>query len=188
MAIRFPRFLTIALAGTLILGACKKRPPESQSTQPPVVVQPSDEEGGSFSSEEFVPAPIPEEPVSSDIYRGNTRADDLATSLDRIHFEYDRSTITPESREKLEKNAAFLRLNPGVRVEITGHCDERGSTNYNIALGERRAQAAHRYLLGLGLDRSRFRVVSFGEDRPLSYGHTEYDYALNRRVEFRPLN
>ena len=188
MAFRPLKLSILALVAMLAFGACgKKNKPDSQASSTPTTVRPDSD--SSFGSEEFVSAPVPQEPMDSDLRVGSNRNDAIpADALSRIHFEYDRSVITPESRRILEQNASFLRGNPGVRVEVGGHCDERGSTDYNIALGERRAQSAYRFMVDLGISSSRLRVVSYGEDQPLSMGNSEYDFALNRRVEFRPIN
>jgi peptidoglycan-associated lipoprotein len=171
--------------GLALMGCGKKKPPASLSTAPPpATTAPDAGEDGSFAEYGSESSGI----NSSDINRGfGTDNAAVPEGLQRIHFEYDQSEITGEGRQILDQNAAYMRGNAGVQVEVGGHCDERGSTDYNIALGERRAQTAYRYLTDLGIAPGRMRVVSFGEDRPLSFGHTEYDYALNRRVEFRPV-
>lgn len=103
---------------------------------------------------------------------------------ERIHFEFDRSAITDEAAEKLQRKAEVLRQNPQWQITIEGHCDERGSLEYNQALGMRRAEATKRYLVSLGLDAERFRTVSFGEERPAMTGSNETAWAMNRRSEF----
>jgi peptidoglycan-associated lipoprotein len=103
---------------------------------------------------------------------------------DRIHFGYDRSELTPEAQTVLRAKIEALRAESTVRIRIEGHADERGSVEYNLALGLRRAQAAREFLVGFGLDASRFEIASHGEDRPLDRGTTEAAYARNRRDEF----
>ena len=102
----------------------------------------------------------------------------------RIHFDYNMSDITDESAAILQRKADALRNRPGIRLRIEGHCDERGSLEYNQALGMRRAQAAVEYLTSLGLDAGRFDVVTFGEERPLATGSNESSWRQNRRDEF----
>ena len=102
----------------------------------------------------------------------------------RIHFDYNMSDITSEAATVLQRKADALRDRPGIRLRIEGHCDERGSLEYNQALGLRRAQAAVQYLTSLGLDAGRFEVVTFGEERPLAMGSNESAYRQNRRDEF----
>ena len=102
----------------------------------------------------------------------------------RIHFDFDQSAITPSGEEVLTRQVAVLRAYPDVRLRITGHADERGSTEYNLALGQRRAQAVKDYYVNYGLAASRFEVVSLGEERPLVSQSNEAAWAQNRRAEF----
>ena len=104
--------------------------------------------------------------------------------LSRIYFDFDQSAITAEGKTTLERNAKFLMVNPGLRVRVEGHCDERGTTEYNIALGERRAKATFQYLMDLGVDPNRMGVVSYGKEIPLASEHNEAAWAKNRRAEF----
>jgi peptidoglycan-associated lipoprotein len=104
--------------------------------------------------------------------------------VQRIHFDYDKYNIKPEFVEGLKKNADWIKKNPQYRVLIEGHCDERGSNEYNIALGERRAESTRNFLIGLGIEPGRLITKSWGEEKPLDLGKTEEAYALNRRAEF----
>ena len=101
-----------------------------------------------------------------------------------IFFEFDKATLTPESREILIKNGEWLRINSDVVITIEGHCDERGTNEYNLALGERRADSVKTFLLDLGIDPSRLKTISFGEERPAALGHNETAWAQNRRAHF----
>ena len=101
-----------------------------------------------------------------------------------IHFAFDSSALSSEAKELLKKKAQWLKENPNVSVTIQGHCDERGTTEYNLALGERRASAVEKYLQDLGIGGFRLDTVSFGEERPLDPGQTEAAYAKNRRAQF----
>lgn len=101
-----------------------------------------------------------------------------------IYFGFDQSVLTSAARGVLELKAAWLRSNPDVSVIIEGHCDERGTAEYNIALGERRARSAMDFLVDLGVQSSRLRTVSYGEERPIDPGHNEDAWAMNRRVHF----
>ena|SRR5215472_8247315 len=105
-----------------------------------------------------------------------------ASAGDRIFFAFDRSDITPESQEILARQADWLRRYPNVTVMIEGHCDERGTREYNLALGERRAQAAKNVLVALGIPASRISTISYGKERPAVVGSTEEAYAQNRRA------
>jgi peptidoglycan-associated lipoprotein len=102
----------------------------------------------------------------------------------RIHFDFNLAQITDEAAGVLRDKADALRAFPDVMITIEGHCDERGSLEYNQALGLRRAQAASAYLVSLGMDESRFRVVTYGEERPLASGSGEGAWRQNRRDEF----
>ncbi len=101
-----------------------------------------------------------------------------------IHFDFDRSVIKPEARPILNKIGSWLKRNPDVHLKIEGHCDERGTEEYNLALGERRALAARRYLIGLGILSERLHTLSYGEAKPADSRHNEKAWAKNRRVHF----
>ena len=101
-----------------------------------------------------------------------------------IHFDYDKSNIRPDDAGTLDQKIAILQANSDLRIRIGGHCDERGSDEYNLALGNRRAQAAKQYLVSHGIDASRIETQSWGEERPLVDGHDEGAWSQNRRDEF----
>jgi peptidoglycan-associated lipoprotein len=101
--------------------------------------------------------------------------------LKDIHFDFDKYDIRPGDAEILKENAALLMKNPGVKIQIEGHCDERGTEEYNLALGERRANSAKRYLSSLGLTADRISTISYGKLKPLDPGHNEEAWAKNRR-------
>lgn len=100
-----------------------------------------------------------------------------------IHFDYDKAIIRAGDAAVLDQKVAILQANPGLRIRISGHCDERGSDEYNLALGNRRATAAKQYLVSHGIDASRIETVSYGEERPIDPGHNEEAWAKNRRDE-----
>ena len=100
-----------------------------------------------------------------------------------IHFDYDMSDIRPEARVVLEQHAAYLSNNPSMQVRLEGHADERGSREYNLALGERRADSAKAALMSLGVSGNQMTTLSYGEEQPVALGHNEHDWQLNRRVE-----
>ncbi len=101
-----------------------------------------------------------------------------------ILFDYDSSELTEQAKGLLREKAAWLQANPSDTVMIEGHCDERGTTVYNLALGERRAKAARNYLVDLGISASRLGTVSYGEEKPLDPAPTEAAYRINRRAQF----
>jgi len=108
----------------------------------------------------------------------------MMVMLEDIYFEFDKSTLTPQAKETLMKKAEWLRTNKDVSVIIEGHCDERGTNEYNLALGDRRAASTKTFLVDLGVDPRRLTIISYGEERPLISGHNEEAWAKNRRAHF----
>jgi len=100
-----------------------------------------------------------------------------------VHFEFDSAALDDENRRIVEAHARYLVANPNLRVTLEGHCDERGTREYNLALGERRAQSVARVMRVLGVASNRLTLRSYGEEKPLDPGHNESAWALNRRVE-----
>ena len=108
----------------------------------------------------------------------------LAVKFESVLFDYDSSQVNETERAKVEKVADYVRANAGTRLVVEGNCDERGSSEYNMALGERRALAVRAYLVGLGVDGSAIQTKSNGEENPAAMGHDESAWSLNRRAEF----
>ena len=108
-----------------------------------------------------------------------------AFESDHIYFDYDKAELKSEAQDILTKKAAFLQANPDYNVKIEGNCDERGTTEYNLALGERRATAASKFINALGVAESRISTVSYGEEKPVDTGHNENAWSKNRRDEFK---
>jgi peptidoglycan-associated lipoprotein len=102
--------------------------------------------------------------------------------LKDIHFDFDKYDVRPADEAVLKENAAFLKNNPKMKIQIEGHCDERGTVEYNLALGERRANNTKKYLVFLGIPSDRISAISFGKERPLDKGHHEEAWARNRRA------
>lgn len=107
-----------------------------------------------------------------------------AQSLNRVHFDFDSATIRPEMISVLEENAGYLNKHPSLSVVIEGHCDERGTNEYNLALGDERAGAVENFLSSQGVSNERLRTVSYGEERPINAGHSESAWYENRRADF----
>jgi peptidoglycan-associated lipoprotein len=107
-----------------------------------------------------------------------------SSMLKDIHFAFDRYDLSEEARATLAKNAEFMKKSPQARIQIEGHCDERGTAEYNLALGERRANSAKQYLISLGVPASQLSTISYGEEMPLDPGHNEEAWAKNRRDHF----
>jgi len=110
-------------------------------------------------------------------------ADD-SVLVTRVHFAFDKSDLTAQDRAELDRKVSLLQRYPHLRIEVAGNCDERGSDEYNLALGMRRAAAAKTYLANYGIAADRISVVSYGEERPLDPGHNETAWAANRRDDF----
>lgn len=158
----------------LTLGACsKKQPPAQPGPTPPPAQQPPAQQQ-------------PTTPVRDDSAERAAEMRRLVGVLEQIvHFDYDESTIRADAQERLAAKVPILRQHPNVRMRIEGHADERGSVEYNLALGMRRANAVRDYLTGFGLDAARFETFSYGEDRPMAQGNNESAWSQNRRAEFR---
>jgi peptidoglycan-associated lipoprotein len=118
------------------------------------------------------------------LQKGESTATPTSSPLKDIHFEFDRYELKADARDVLEANAKWLKENPSVRVEIEGHCDERGTNEYNAGLGAKRAQAARDYLVSLEISAQRLSTVSYGEEIPVCTEHTESCWKKNRRARF----
>jgi peptidoglycan-associated lipoprotein len=173
--------LLLVLATAGFAAACGGKPkPEQPAPEPAPAATPAP-----------TPAPVDnsaEQRRADSLAAANAAAERIkAVAADlaaMINFDYDQAVIRQNDQSTLDRKASILAANPNVKVQISGHADERGSDEYNLALGNRRAAAAKRYLENKGIDPSRMDVVSYGEERPLNQGHDEAAYAQNRRDEF----
>ena len=138
-------------------------------------------ESASSSAESSVASGSSSSSSSSSI--GSIKSPDelLAKVGSTVYFDYDQSTLTAEAQATLDRQAAFLKASPSFRITIEGHCDERGTREYNLALGDRRASAARDYLVAKGINASRLSTISYGKERPSVGGSNETSYSLNRR-------
>ncbi len=152
--------LMVLLVAMLIAGCCEMKLPEPE----PIVVEPEPPPPP--------PPPPPPEPEVKEIY------------LAPIFFDFDKYDLRPDDAVILQRNADQLLGNPDAIIRIEGHCDERGTVEYNLALGEKRARTAMQFLVDMEVDPSRLSIVSYGEEKPLDPGHDERAWAKNRRVEF----
>ena len=109
----------------------------------------------------------------------------MGVIAERVHFDFDKSDIRPDAAEVMQRKVAVLREYSGIELRIEGHCDERGSNEYNLALGQRRAESIRRYLVSYGVDVGRFETISYGEERPMARASNEDAWEQNRRGEFR---
>jgi peptidoglycan-associated lipoprotein len=113
-----------------------------------------------------------------------TSDENKAGALRSVFFPLDSSEITGDTKASLENNAAYLKQNKSVKIQVEGHCDERGGVQYNLALGERRAKSVKDYLVDLGVTAARISTISFGKEKPVALGHDEDSWAKNRRANF----
>lgn len=172
MSIRLMRGLTAGLLALLVLAGCTSSEPEP--VEPEVIEQPTEPAPPPTVRPEPKPVVSPEG-VPLDPQSG----DPIATVF---YFDFDRSELKPRARTILSGHARYLRDNASARITIEGHCDERGTREYNLALGERRAATVRSYLQSLGVRASQMSTVSFGEERPVDPGHSESAWAKNRRA------
>lgn len=142
--------------------------------------------GGKAAMEEVptetVPPPVIEEPPVKEEPVKEEPVQVVMPTLNDVFFAFDKYNLTNESKSILEENAKELKKVTEVNITIEGHCDERGTKSYNLALGEKRANAAKDYLVALGVRASRIQVISYGKERPFDLGHTEAAWAKNRRA------
>jgi peptidoglycan-associated lipoprotein len=160
-----------ALALGLAAGCSRKQPPATDDrgrVEPPPATDTADADAARRAEEEARRA--------REAARGSIQ--------DMIFFDFDRSDLREDSRQTLQAKAEALRQFPDIRVRIEGHADERGTVEYNLALGERRADAARAYLIDLGIDPDRMTTISYGEERPQVQGSNESAWSQNRRDEF----
>lgn len=108
--------------------------------------------------------------------------------LNTVHFDYDKSSLSATARKQLAENAEWLNKNPKSMLQIEGHCDSRGSVEYNLALGERRAKTVKNYLVSLGVASNRLKIISYGKEKPIVEGDSEQAFGKNRRANFLPLS
>jgi peptidoglycan-associated lipoprotein len=177
---RAPSLLMLLAAGAFTVACGGRSAPEEPAPEPTPAAE---------------PAPAPE-PVDDSAERERMERERMAREASErsravaadlaamINFDYDQANVRQADQATLDRKAAVLQSNPNVKLRISGHADERGSDEYNLALGNRRAAAAKRYLENKGIDGSRLEVISYGEERPLNPGTDETAFAQNRRDEF----
>jgi peptidoglycan-associated lipoprotein len=182
--------MAVAVACVMTLAAChKKAPPVARPI--PAPPPPPSASGGGTSRPPAPPEPVreppivPPEPVPNDRI-SSASLDDLNRNspLKPVFFELDSADLTRDGQKALDENAALLKRYTTWTVTVEGHCDERGTAEYNLALGERRAGAARAYLVSLGISADRLRIVSYGKEFPFDPGHDETAFAKNRRAHF----
>lgn len=171
---------SITLAAVAFVVACSSKPPAA----PPPAPTPAPGSTPTVVTVEPVATPTPmPAPKDVDSIAGRS-INELSGMLKPAFFDYDKADIRGDSRDVLATNATWLKKYSSVQFTIEGHSDERGTAQYNLALGDRRANAAKDYLVSLGVDASRIKTVSYGKERPFATGHDEDSWQKNRRAHF----
>jgi peptidoglycan-associated lipoprotein len=174
-------FLVIAAVAVALSTGCSSKPKAKSSAR------------HTGASESTATAPMPDEPQDVVVSSEDSTAEGSAGTVEDMNrrgylkdvfFDLDRAEVRGDQREALDQNAGWLRKRLEVRIVIEGHCDERGTAQYNMALGERRAQTVMDYLVALGIAPSRIQVMSYGKERPFSREHDDRAWSQNRRAHF----
>jgi peptidoglycan-associated lipoprotein len=177
------------------IGCASKTSIKTSPEQTPVVGEPPSPQPGGGEAPPSSSSPLPQEKGGGEGGEGgggSATSEGSSTAsqqgLEDVHFDYDQYNILSKAGSILEGNAQWLKKNSQAKVEIEGHCDERGTVEYNLALGEKRARSAKDYLISLGIEPNRISTVSYGEEKPLDPGQNEEAWGKNRRAHFRILS
>jgi peptidoglycan-associated lipoprotein len=179
------RFVAVGVIAALVVAACGKKPaPVARPMPPPASTDmgttPAPPPPPTPVEEPVLPAPAPGDAIGSKDLDALNRESPLAP----VYFALDSFEVSAEGRTILQNTAQILQKQPTWQITVEGHCDERGTAEYNLSLGERRAVAAKTYLVSLGVSADRLRTVSYGKEFPFDPGHDESAYAKNRRAHF----
>jgi peptidoglycan-associated lipoprotein len=175
--------LLLVIPGLLFTASCAKKTVKSDATATAVEEQKPTEEAASQEREQQAASEAATQLAEQTAQREAMMAKNMFEG-ENIYFDFDSAALSPVAQGVLSVKADYLRDNPGSQVIIEGHCDERGTPEYNLALGDRRAESAKNFLINLGIDPSRFTSVSYGEESPVDTGHDEEAWAKNRRAKF----
>ncbi|AJE03927.1 peptidoglycan-associated lipoprotein Pal [Geobacter pickeringii] len=190
------RFVAVALCGAALMAGCAKQEMVKKD-EPIAPTQTKAAPQQPVAKQEPQNAAVKEQPIRQDSVKEaasqKAAAEDsalaaLKAALQTIYFDFDASTLSDAAKGNLSKNAEVLKKNPTAKVQIAGSCDERGSDEYNLALGEKRAQAAKKYLVTMGVAADRLATISYGKEKPAEPGHSEAAWAKNRRDDFDVLS
>ena len=194
--------MALLMLVALLLSGCPKRAdlPPGSATQPTAAQKeaaapsaaasrpaPSSPYSSSLRTQEETvtpPGAIQEPPAKGAPSAGPTGMSDKGSPLKDAFFDFDKSNIRDDAKPNLAEDAQWLKANPAAQITIEGHCDERGTAEYNLGLGERRAKASLDYLVAAGIDPKRIKIISFGKERPFVLGHDESAWKWNRRAHF----
>lgn len=171
---RFSVFAIMVLASAMIFAGCARKQVKTEAVAEEPTIAAELEEAG-------VPEPV-EEPVEAAAPR---EAPAAPMELKAVYFDFDRHSVRTDAVPAIRNNADLMKADGDAKIVIEGHCDERGTDEYNMALGERRARAVKDYLATLGVDSSRIQVISYGNEKPFCTRHTEQCWQENRRAHFR---
>ena len=173
------RLVVMLFALTLLASGCAKKPVAEQPAEP-TQVEVTQEQPAAVTEQAVTDTSAYDAAAAA---RAAERA--AAKGLERIHFDFDQYVLTDSAKSTLVSNAGLLRAAPAIKVLIEGHCDERGSDEYNLALGDKRALATKDYLVTLGVAADRMSIISYGEEMPIDSAHTKEAWAKNRRANFK---
>ena len=179
--------IVLVMLLTVVVGACaKKKPPVARPMPPPAAMDTPTTPAPPPEPPKPVAEPVVVPPMPPEDTIGSKSLDDLNrdSPLRPMYFELDSSDVSGDGQKVLQANAAVLKRYPTMQVTIEGHCDERGTAEYNLALGERRALAAKNYLVSLGIPADRIKTVSYGKEFPFDPGHDDGAWSKNRRAHF----
>ena len=182
--VRFIAMASVVASVSLLAGGCSsKKVVTDEGPQPTKVSESTAAKEGGRSSESRLGGDeslVSKPPTAATgVLEGRTSGPMLP-----IYFDFDKSNVRDDQRKRMENNGKFLKDTPSVSIVIEGNCDERGTNEYNMALGERRAMAAKKYLTNLGVADNRLSTISYGEEKPLNHGHDEMAWSQNRRDDF----
>ena len=176
--------LALSVAALVATGCAKKQTVKSEGTQGPAAGAPAAVAEAPVKAPPAPAAPAPPEKVASAAEAGVAVTEEKASRFDDVLFDFDKSEVTEAGRKTSQVVADYMKKNPKAMLLIEGHCDERGTAEYNMALGERRATAVMNYIASLGIPKAALSTVSFGKEKPLDPGHNEGAWAKNRRAHF----
>jgi peptidoglycan-associated lipoprotein len=178
---------------TAVIAACSKKPPPAPAPapEPPRVNQDSIDRANRARADSIAAAEAARRRAAEEAARAEearrleaARAAARNTLMAKVYFDFDKDEIRPDQQATLDAKVPILNANPDMRIRIEGHTDDRGSDEYNLALGQRRAASVQRYLVARGVAEARMDIVSYGEQRPVAQGENEEAWAQNRRAEF----
>lgn len=186
--------MVVSLCGVaLMVGGCAKQEiVKKDESLAPKTSTPAVTDKGTAKTEKVVSPSVKQEtrknvPQTAPMQKSDQGIEQLKSALNKVYFDFDSVKLSQKARQTLARDAAAIKNNPNGRIRIEGNCDERGSDEYNLALGEKRAKEAMSYLVTMGIPAERLSVISYGKEKPANPGHNEAAWAQNRRDEFVPV-